>query len=422
MSFSGKTPLNTKKSRMQTTLSGKRIVVGVTGSIAAFKVAGWVSALVKEEARVAVIMTESACRFVTPLSFAALSGERVHSDLFSPEGAETIPHIQLAREADLILIAPATAQTIARLAHGLADDLLACTVLAARTPVLICPAMNSQMLTHPAVQENVEKLTTFGYQVLTPDCGRMACGETGPGRLPEWEMVREAILHALTDQDLAGQKVLITAGPTREPLDPARFLSNRSTGKMGYALARTARRRGAEVILISGPSALPPPPFVQCLPVETASEMAEAVLAHCLGTTVVIKAAAVSDFRPARSSPEKVKKERAELQLPLEQTVDILQELGKRKKNEGYLLVGFAAESKDHLAEGVKKLKKKNLDLIAVNDIGSARTGFAADTNQVTLLDAQGSYPLPLLSKEQTADLIWDHIVSMQAENEKHHD
>jgi phosphopantothenoylcysteine decarboxylase/phosphopantothenate--cysteine ligase len=277
--------------------------------------------------------------------------------------------------------------------------------------------MNSQMYSHPAVQENIEKLKGYGYQILTPECGRMACGAEGPGRLPEWELVREAILHTLADQDLAGQKILITAGPTREHLDPARFLSNRSTGKMGYALARTARRRGAEVILISGPSPLPLPPFVQCLQVETASEMAEAVFAQCHGVAVVIKAAAVSDFKPIRSCAEKVKKEQAELQLPLKQTIDILQELGARKKKEGYLLVGFAAESINHLAEGEKKLKKKNLDLIAINDIGSAQTGFAADTNQVTLLDTRGSYPLPLLSKEQTADLVWDRIVSMLAKN-----
>ncbi|MDD3813805.1 MAG: bifunctional phosphopantothenoylcysteine decarboxylase/phosphopantothenate--cysteine ligase CoaBC [Desulfocapsaceae bacterium] len=404
---------------MHTTFAGKRIVVGVTGSIAAFKVAGWVSSLTKEEARVAVIMTDSACRFVAPLTFAALSGERVHSALFAEEGAETIPHIQLAREADLLVIAPATAHTIARLAHGLADDLLTCTVLATRAQVLVCPAMNSQMYNHPAVQENIEKLKGYGYQILTQESGRMACREEGPGRLPEWELVREVMLQILAVPDLAGEKILVTAGPTREPLDPARFLSNRSSGKMGYSLARTARRRGAEVTLITGPTALACPPGVRCVEIETAREMHEAVLAHCRQASVIVKAAAVSDFRPATPFAEKVKKEQADLQLSLEQTTDILKELGKLKKKAGFLLVGFAAESHNHVAEGEKKLKKKNLDLIAINDIGSVDTGFAADTNQVTLLDQDGISPLPLVSKEQTADLIWDHVVRLLAKKNK---
>jgi len=398
---------------MHATFAGKRIVVGVTGSIAAFKVAGWVSALAREEARVAVIMTESAARFVAPLTFAALSGERVHPSLFAEEDAETIPHIQLAREADLVVIAPATAHTIARLAHGLADDLLACTVLATRAPVLVCPAMNAQMYGHPSVQENIEKLKKFGYQVLIPECGRMACREEGAGRLPEWEPAREVMLRILAVPDLAGEKILITAGPTREPLDPARFLSNRSSGKMGYSLARTARRRGADVTLISGPTVLACPPDVCCVRVETAAEMGEAVLARCHGASVIVKAAAVSDFRPVARSAEKVKKEQADLHLPLEQTIDILKELGQMKKEAGFLLVGFAAESRDHAAEGERKLKVKNLDLIAINDIGSANTGFEADTNQVTLLDHDGVISLPLVSKERTADLIWDHVVMM---------
>lgn len=398
---------------MHTNFAGKRIVVGVTGSIAAFKVAAWVSSLTKDEARVSVIMTDAACRFVAPLTFAALSGERVHTSLFAQEDAENIPHIQLAREADIVAIAPATAQTIARLAHGLGDDLLACTVLATKAPVLVCPAMNSQMYSHPAVQENIEKLKGFGYHILTPESGRMACKEEGPGRLPEWELAREVMLQILAVPDLAGEKILITAGPTREPLDPARFLSNRSSGKMGYSLARTARRRGAEVTLITGPTSLAVPPDVTCVQVETALEMQEVVLARCHQASVIVKAAAVSDFRPVTHYTEKVKKEQADLQLPLEQTTDILKELGKRKKKDGFLLVGFAAESQNHVAEGEKKLKKKNLDLIAINDISSSQTGFAVDTNQVTLLDKNGSNQLPLVSKEQTADLIWDHVGKM---------
>jgi phosphopantothenoylcysteine decarboxylase/phosphopantothenate--cysteine ligase len=368
---------------------------------------------------VAVMMTDSACRFVTPLTFAALSGERVHTSLFAREDAEAIAHIQLAREADLVVIAPATAHTIARLAHGLADDLVSCTALATRVKVLVCPAMNAQMYSHAAVQENIERLKGYGYRILAPECGRMACKEEGPGRLPEWEQAREVMLQLLTLPDLSGEKILITAGPTREPLDPARFLSNRSSGKMGYALARTARRRGAEVTLISGPTALGCPPGVACVRVETAREMGEAVLDHCHEASVIVKAAAVSDFRPATHVSEKVKKEEALLQLPLEQTMDILKELGRRKKKEGFLLVGFAAESRNHGEEGAKKLRNKNLDLIAINDIGSAHTGFEADTNQVTLLDQDGFSPLPLAGKEETADLIWDRVVSMLAEKKK---
>ncbi|MEK6201753.1 MAG: bifunctional phosphopantothenoylcysteine decarboxylase/phosphopantothenate--cysteine ligase CoaBC, partial [Desulfobulbaceae bacterium] len=314
---------------------------------------------------------------------------------------------------DLLVIAPATAHTIARLAHGLADDLLTCTVLASRAQVLVCPAMNSQMYCHPAVQENIEKLKMLGYRILTPESGRMACKEEGPGRLPEWELAQEVMLQLLAVPDLAAEKILITAGSTREPLDPARFLSNRSSGKMGYSLARTARRRGAEVTLITGPTALSLPPDVCCLRVETAREMYEAVLAHSHGASVIVKAAAVSDFRPVTKSADKVKKEQADLLLPLEQTTDILKELGEMKEKEGFLLVGFAAESRNHAAEGERKLKNKNLDLIAVNDIGSAHTGFEVDSNQVTLLDKEGIFPLPLVSKEQTADLIWDHVVKM---------
>lgn len=387
--------------------------MGVTGSIAAFKVAGWVSSLVKEETRVTVIMTDSACRFVAPLTFAALSGEQVHTSLFAREGAETIPHIRLARETDMIIIAPATAQTIARLAHGMADDLLACTVLATRAKVLVFPAMNARMYGHPAVQENIQRLKGFGYQVVEPESGSMACREEGVGRLPEWDAAREVLLRNLATPDLAGEKILITAGPTREPLDPARFLSNRSSGKMGYSLARTAGRRGAEVTLITGPTKIPLPPDVACVRVETAAEMADVVLAHCRKASIIVKAAAVCDFRPIAVSAEKVKKERADLQLSLEQTTDILKELGTIRKKAGFLLVGFAAESKDHEAEGLKKLQRKNLDLIAINDIGSNHTGFEADTNQVSLLDKEGIRRLPLVSKEQTADLIWDHVVRM---------
>lgn len=397
---------------MRSGFAGKKILIGVTGSIAAFKVAGWVSTLSKAEAQVSVVMTEAACRFVAPLTFAALSGNPVAMDLFDPLRQERMEHITLGREADLVIVAPATAATIARLAQGLADDLLSATLLACRAPVFVCPAMNSRMYLHPATQDNIGRLKKFGYQVLAPGEGMMACKEEGTGRLPEWEDVAEYLLRALTPQDLLGQRVLVTAGPTREALDPARFLSNRSSGKMGYALARTAFRRGAQVDLVSGPVTLPRPPGVDVTAVTTAREMREAVLARADAASILVKAAAVADFRPAREAVEKTKKHAAELCLELVQNPDILNELGQRKR-EGQFLVGFAAETTDLEAEGRRKLAKKNLDLIAVNSIQSDRSGFAVDTNQVLLIDRQGERLLPLASKEHVADMIWDRVLEL---------
>jgi len=397
---------------MESSFSGKKIVVGITGSIAAFKVAGWVSNLAKEGADVKVVMTESACRFMAPLTFAALSGNPVLTDMFAAEEAHSISHIELGRDADLVLIAPATANTIAKLAHGFADDLLATTVLAASCKVLVAPAMNSAMLLNPATRRNLAILKELGHEVIEPVSGQMACKTDGPGRLPEWDDVREQLLASLVIQDLQGEKILITAGPTREALDPARFLSNRSSGKMGYALARTARRRGAEVLLVSGPTVLSTPHGVQQLDIQTAEEMYAAVMEHCKDMSVIIKSAAVSDFCPEQTEPEKVKKDAAKFVLNLKQTPDILKILGQNKDQYGYLLVGFAAESCDHRKAGEKKLIKKNLDLIAINDIAGQNTGFEVDTNEVTLLDSSGFTELPLSSKEETANLILDRVVS----------
>ena len=395
---------------MENRFQGKKIVLGVTGSIAAFKVAGWVSSLAKEGADVSVVMTEAACRFVTPLTFGALSGNPVFTDMFRAEEAHAISHVQLGQDADLVLIAPATANTIAKLAHGMADDLLSTTVLAASCPVLIAPAMNSRMLENSATQRNIVLLRELGHEIIEPEFGKMACKTEGPGRLPEWENVQEQLLGALSCQDLAGEKILITAGPTREALDPARFLSNRSSGKMGYALANTAKRRGAEVLLISGPTTLSTPYGVKRINIQTAEEMYDAVMEGCSDASVIIKAAAVSDFRPETTATEKVKKDDAEFILKLAQTNDILKQLGKDKGKGGYLLVGFAAESSNLREAGEKKLKEKNLDLIAINDISGSNTGFEADTNQVTLLDKSGFTELPLVSKEQTANMILDRI------------
>ncbi len=399
---------------MANLLSGKKIVIGITGSIAAFKVAGWVSSLAKEGANVSVVMTPSACRFVAPLTYAALSGNPVLSDMFATDAAHSISHIKLGEGADLVLIAPATANTIAKLAHGLADDLLGTTVLAADCPVLVAPAMNSRMLINPATQRNIKILQDLGHQVIEPASGTMACKTDGPGRLPEWEPVREQLIAALTEQDLSGKKIVITAGPTREPLDPARFISNSSSGKMGYALATVARRRGAEVLLISGPTTLSSPYGVQVQKVLTAEEMYGAVMEASSGASVIIKAAAVSDFCPEQEELHKVKKDGAQFVLPLKQTRDILKKLGEIKEQHGFLLVGFAAESRNHRAAGETKLREKNLDLIAINDIGGEDTGFETDTNQVTLLDTNGFTELPLTSKEETAALILDRIVQLQ--------
>ena len=393
-------------------LQGKRILLGVTGSIAAYKAAEWVRALVKEEAMVTVILTEAAERFVTALTFAALSGNPVYRDLFDDEPDRVMAHINLSREHDVIVVAPATAQTMARLAAGMADNLLASVILAATIPVLVCPAMNSAMLAHAATQENIVRLRGFGYHLVEPASGSLACGESGAGRLPDWDVGREALLSVFAPQDLNGRRVLITAGPTREPIDPARYISNRSSGKMGYALARTARRRGAEVTLISGPVSLPAPPGVKLIRVTTAEEMAVLVAQQAGSAEVIVKSAAVADFRPAAYQEQKIKKRQAGLALELVKNTDILMELG-RKRRPGQLLVGFAAESGDHEAEGRRKLTEKNLDLIVVNDILGKQTGFDVETNQVTLIDKADSLVLPLLSKEDTADRIWDKVVAL---------
>ncbi|MBV5316241.1 MAG: bifunctional phosphopantothenoylcysteine decarboxylase/phosphopantothenate--cysteine ligase CoaBC [Desulfobulbaceae bacterium] len=393
-------------------LQGKRILLGVTGSIAAYKAAEWVRSLVKEEAMVTVVMTRSAERFVAPLTFSALSGNPVYRDMFADESERVMAHINLSREADVILVAPATAQTIARLSMGLADDLLATVILAARVPVVFCPAMNSNMWAHPATQENIKRLQHFGYHLVHPDSGTLACGDVGDGRLPEWDVARETLLALFEPDDLIGKKVLITAGPTREPLDPVRFLSNRSSGKMGFALARTARRRGAEVTLITGPVSLPDPPCMEVIRVTTAEDMEKMVMSRASAVQVIVKSAAVADFKPAACQVHKIKKTSQGLHLALEKNTDILKKLGENRKH-GQILVGFAAESRDHAGEGLRKLQEKNLDLIVVNDILGTQTGFDVETNQVTLIDRKGSAVLPLLTKEDTANRIWDSVVSL---------
>ena len=399
-------------------LTDKKIILGITGSIAAYKAAEWVRELRREGAEVRVIMTSAATRFVAPLTFAALTGNKVSGDMFDPEDAERIPHITLAAEADLVLIGPATAMTIARLAHGMADDLLSTVVLATKAPVLICPAMNSNMYENPATGHNLDLVRTFGHTVVDPGCGSLACNTEGPGRLADWSTVREAVYCALSTQDLAGREVLITAGPTYEPLDQVRYLGNRSTGKMGFAMAATARRRGAKVTLVAGPVNLADLPGIEMVRVDTAEEMAREVLERSDSMSVVVKAAAVSDFRPAECSPGKLKKSGASLAMKLATNPDILKTLGEKKKvGHPPLLVGFAAESDTLIEEGRRKLAEKNLDLIAVNDITADDAGFAVDTNRIIILDRDGSEErLPLLGKEATSDLIWNRVVKMLTE------
>ncbi len=398
---------------MNQILSGKKIICGVSGSISAYKVCDWVRSLQRDGAEVQVVMTESGARFVSPLTFAALSAKKVYVDMFEANQAEKIPHINLARNADLILIAPATAQTIARLAHGLADDLLSTVVLASEAKVIVCPAMNSKMFQHIATQENIQTLRRYGYEIIDPETGSMACAEEGPGRLPQWNSVRDAVISAVTPQDLAGKTVLVTAGPTEEPFDPVRFIGNRSTGKMGFALAATARHRGAQVILVSGPTSIEPPHGVECIKVRTATEMYNEVLGRFDQADIIVKAAAVSDFAPKEIASQKVKKNVAELSITLQQNRDILQKLGeiKNQRPNPPLLIGFAAESDNLLIHGREKLEKKNLDYIVINDITTDDSGFAVDTNRVVMLDRSGNQiDFPLLSKEDTARKIWDEI------------
>ncbi|MBM9602731.1 bifunctional phosphopantothenoylcysteine decarboxylase/phosphopantothenate--cysteine ligase CoaBC [Desulfopila inferna] len=395
---------------MEYSFAGKRIVVGITGSIAAFKVAGWVSTLAKEEARVAVVMTESAQKFIAPLTFSALTGEPAYTSMFNQAQSSPMSHIDLAQDASAFLIAPASARTIARLAHGIADDLLSTTVLATRAPVVVCPAMNPKMYLHQATQDNLERLRQFGYHIVDPDSGLMACKDEGQGRLVEWESVQEVLLRCLLKNDLQGERILITAGPTREALDPARFISNRSSGKMGYALARAAYRRGADVVLVSGPTALQCPFGVKRIDVVTAREMYDAVLAEFNNATMLIKSAAVSDFRPAVSFEHKVKKENAGETIEVVRNPDILYEIGRLKRDPEQIVVGFAAESGNLIEEGKIKLQRKNLDLIAVNDITSADSGFEVETNKMILIDAEGSKQLPWASKTDTAHMIFDYI------------
>jgi len=390
-------------------LKNKQIILGVTGGIAAYKAVELLRLLTKAGADVHVIMTRSAQEFVTPLTFQTLSANPVHTELFNLIAEREIGHIALADRADLCIIAPATANIIGKIASGIADDMLTTTVMATKAPVLIAPAMNVNMYTNPIYKDNEDKLRRYDYLFVPPVTGALACGWEGDGKLAAPEAIFEAAVTALSRHDFQGQTIMITAGPTREELDPVRFISNHSSGKMGYALARAAQRRGARVILISGPVNLAPPCGVELIAVESAADMHTAVMERAAECTVVIKAAAVADYRPAERSEAKIKKKNDELSIQLVKTTDILAELGTSRN--GPFLVGFAAET-DNLSEfATRKLREKNVDMIVANDVSQADAGFNVDTNRVRLFFRDGrDLECALMSKDALADVILDQI------------
>lgn len=390
-------------------LTNKKIVLGITGGIAAYKAAELTRALIKEGAKVKVIMTENAMEFITLLTMQTLSQNQVYTDIFMNADEYDMAHISLADFADAFVIAPATANIIGKIASGIGDDLLSTTIMAQDKPTLICPAMNDKMLSNPIVQENINKLKKFGYAIMSSAEGELACKTTGKGRLPDIADIIEEIKIILAPKDFDGVNVLITAGPTEEPLDPVRFITNLSSGKMGYALAAAAHRRGAKVILISGPASLSVPPVEKVVKVRTAKEMHKAVMESYKKADVIIKAAAVADYRPKISAEEKIKKDGKKLSLELERNPDIIAEIGKNKGNR--VLVGFAMETQNLLANARQKLTKKNMDLIVANNLREEGAGFRTDTNVITIIDRTGqSESLGKMTKIEAADAILDHI------------
>ncbi len=392
-------------------LKNKTIILGVSSSISAYKAADLASALVKEHADVHVIMTRNATNIINPITFETLTGNKCLTDTFDRNFQFEVAHVELAKKADLAIIAPATANVLAKLAHGIADDMLTTTMLACTCPKLAAPAMNTRMYENPVTQDNLKLLEKYGYRLIEPASGHLACGDTGKGKLPDTAVLKEHVIREIAmKKDLAGRKVLVTAGPTQEAIDPVRYITNHSSGKMGYAVARIAMLRGAEVTLVTGPASLDPPMFVKTVPVVSAQDMFEAVTAVSGEQDIIIKAAAVADYRPATVSDEKVKKGDDELFLELERTQDILQYLGDHKK-EGQLLCGFAMETSDLERRARAKLEKKNLDMIAANNVKVAGAGFGTDTNVVTLITRDDPIQLQLMSKEAVAEKILDELV-----------
>ena len=399
-------------------LKNKTVLLGVTGGIACYKAAALASALVKQHCTVHVIMTKNATEFISPLTFEQLTGNRTVTDTFDRNHTFQVEHVALADRADLVLIAPATANILAKLAHGIADDMLSTTVLACNCKKIAAPAMNTKMYENPVTQDNLQTLRHYGWEIIEPASGRLACGAVGKGKMPEPEDLLESVMHALVHEpDLTGLRVLVTAGPTQEALDPVRYLTNHSTGTMGYAIARAAAARGATVTLVSGPTALRPPQYVETIPVISAQEMFDAVISRSAEQDIIIKAAAVADYRPASVSDQKIKKAAEELgsSLSLVRTPDILAWLGEHKPD-GQFLCGFSMETQDLIENSKKKLIKKHLDLIAANSLKEEGAGFGTSTNRITLISHEGMQPLPLLSKDETAHRLLDEIVQMRNE------
>lgn len=395
-------------------LKGKTVLLGVTGGIAAYKSASLASMLVKAGAEVHVLMTENAKNFINPITFESLTGQKCVSDTFDRNFEFQVEHIALAKKADLVMIAPATANVIAKLAHGIADDMLTTTVLACRCPKLIAPAMNTAMYENPVTQDNLRLLEKYGMEVIEPASGYLACGDTGAGKLPEPEALMEYIYRALAfPKDMAGMKVMVTAGPTQEAVDPVRFLTNHSSGKMGYSIARVCMLRGADVTLVTGKTALRPPMFVKTVPVVSAKEMYEAVISRSDDMDIIVKAAAVADYRPRNVAPEKVKKSGEQMSIELERTDDILKYLGEHKR-EGQFLCGFSMETENMLENSKAKLKKKNLDMIVANNLKVQGAGFGTDTNIVTLITKDTSIELPIMGKEEVASHLLDKILELR--------
>ena len=392
-------------------LKGKTVLLGVSGSIAAYKIASLASALKKLDADVHVLMTQNATNFINPITFETLTGNKCLVDTFDRNFQYSVEHVSLAKKADVVMLAPASANVIGKIAGGIADDMLTTTVMACKCKKIIAPAMNTNMFENPIVQDNLKKLEGYGYEIISPAVGYLACGDTGAGKMPEPELLLEYILKEVArEKDMRGLKVLVTAGPTQEAVDPVRYITNHSTGRMGYAIARVCMQRGAEVTLVTGPSALKKPEFVKVVPVTTAKEMFDEVTGRAAEQDIIIKAAAVADYRPKYISDEKVKKKGDNLSLELERTDDILAYLGMHKKEEQFLC-GFSMETQNVIDNSRAKLAKKNLDMIVANNLKVAGAGFGTDTNVITLIANDMEKELPLMSKKEAAGCILDTIL-----------
>ena len=400
-------------------LKGKTVLLGVTGSIAAYKTASLASALKKLHADVHVLMTQNAVNFINPITFETLTGNKCLVDTFDRNFEYSVEHVSLAKKADVVMIAPASANVIGKIAHGIADDMLTTTVMACRCRKIVAPAMNTNMFENPIVQDNMKILEKYGYEVISPAVGYLACGDTGAGKMPEPELLLEYILQEIAcEKDMQGLNVLVTAGPTQEAADPVRYLTNHSTGKMGYAIATVCARRGASVTLVSGPTALKKPQFVRTVEITTAKEMFEAVAERASEQDIIVKAAAVADYRPKSVNSEKMKKKDGELTLELERTDDILAWLGGHKRP-GQFLCGFAMETQDLIGNARQKLQKKNLDMIVANSLRVEGAGFGGDTNVVTMITENEEISLGKISKEETASKIMDRILEIRAAEDK---